>query len=165
MKGGDGSMMQHNEAYDLRVFENRSEQRVSRMEVRKGNNNQKLKARLARMRSVAVVCLLLALMTGFLHSQATLTELTTEMQRTQRKMTTALSEYDYLASVMDSKTSVKNVEEIARSQLGLVKLDRSQITYATLEEESVITLPRSGLRYKLDQLQNDLLSIMDYLNP
>ena len=158
-------MMQQNAAYDLSVFENRSEQKQVHVEVRKGSNNRKVKQRLAVLRNAAVICVLLCLVCGFLSSQATLTELTTEMQRTQRQLTTAHSEYDYLASVMDSKTGVKNVEDLARSQLGLVKLDRSQITYATLEEESVITMPRSGLQHKLDRLQTDLLSVMDHLNP
>ncbi len=158
-------MGQRSEAYDLSVFENRSAQSAPRIRVQKGNNNQKLKQRLKQLRTVGVCVVLVSLICGLLYSQATLTELTTELQRTQRQLSMAHSEHDYLQSVMDGKTGVKNVEEIARSQLGLVKIDKSQITYATLEEESVITLPRSGLRKKLEELQGSMLSVMDYLNP
>ena len=158
-------MAQENAAYDLSVFENRTARRAPHVEVKKGSNNRKLKQRMKALGTAAVVIVLLGLVWGLLYSQATLTELTTDVQRTQRQLSTARSEHDYLAGVMDSKTSVKNVEEVARAQLGLVKLDKSQITYATLEDESVITVPRSGWRQLMDQVHNSLLSVMDYLNP
>lgn len=158
-------MGQRSEAYDLSVFENRSAQSAPRIRVQKGDNNRKLKQKLKQLRVVGVCVVLVSLICGLLYSQATLTELTTETQRVQRQLSLAHSEHDYLQSVMDSKTGVKNVEEIARSQLGLVKIDKSQITYATLEEESVITRPRSSWQRKLEELRGSLLSVMDYLNP
>ena len=71
----------------------------------------------------------MTLVCGLLYSQATLTELTGDIQATQRELVEAQSEYNYLSGVLDSKTGLKNVEEIATTQLGLMKLDRSQITY------------------------------------
>ena len=118
-----------------------------------------------RVQAVFAVMILMMLVFCYLYSQAVITELTTDLQRTQRQLVAAQSEYDYLSGLMDSKTSLKNVAEIATSQLGLMKVDASQITYVTLEQESVITLPESGMRRWLDTIGAGLLSIADYLNP
>lgn len=66
--------------------------------------------------------------------------------------------------MLDSKTNLKNVEQIA-AQLGLMKLDKSQITYVTLENESTIQRPESGWQRVLDLLNNGFLRLMDHLDP
>ena len=159
-------MSQQNAAYDLSVFENRTpEARKPRIKVREGGKTQQVQHRVQMTINAAVGVVLVALACALIYSQVTITELTGEMMHTEEQLTAARSEYDYLASELDRKTSVKNVEEIAETQLGLVKMDKSQISYITLEEESVITVPQSGLRQRLDQLQQHLLSIIDQLGP
>lgn len=134
------------------------------MRVKQGGQLRTAQA-LRQVRIVSVTLLMIALISCYLYSQAVLTELTTDLQRTQRQLVAAQSDYDYLSGLMDSKTSLKSVAEIATSQLGLMKLDKSQITYVTLEQESVITRPESGIRRWLESFGAGLLSVADYLNP
>lgn len=150
-------------AYDLSLFENRQRKRP-RVRVKQGGQLRTAQA-LRQVRIVSVTLLMIALISCYLYSQAVLTELTTDLQRTQRQLVAAQSDYDYLSGLMDSKTSLKSVAEIATSQLGLMKLDKSQITYVTLEQESVITRPESGIRRWLESFGAGLLSVADYLNP
>ena len=150
-------------AYDLSLFENR-QRKQPRVRVKQGGQLRTTQA-LRQVRIVSVTLLMIALISCYLYSQAVLTELTTDLQRTQRQLVAAQSDYDYLSGLMDSKTSLKSVAEIATSQLGLMKLDKSQITYVTLEQESVITLPESGIRRWLESFGAGLLSVADYLNP
>ncbi len=150
-------------AYDLSLFENR-QRKQPRVRVKQGGQLRTAQA-LRQVRIVSVTLLMIALISCYLYSQAVLTELTTDLQRTQRQLVAAQSDYDYLSGLMDSKTSLKSVAEIATSQLGLMKLDKSQITYVTLEQESVITRPESGIRRWLESFGAGLLSVADYLNP
>lgn len=150
-------------AYDLSLFENR-QRKQPRVRVKQGGQLRTAQA-LRQVRIVSVTLLMIALISCYLYSQAVLTELTTDLQRTQRQLVAAQSDYDYLSGLMDSKTSLKSVAEIATSQLGLMKLDKSQITYVTLEQESVITLPESGIRRWLESFGAGMLSVADYLNP
>lgn len=156
--------MQENTAYDLNAARAQQEPQAQ-MRVRPGGGNRKLKRRLSALRSTAVVVVLLGLVWGMLYSQASLTEVGKDIQKTQKELVAARSEYDYLSSVLDNKTSVQNVEEIARTQLGLVKLDKSQIIYTALEEESVITVPDSGFGRLIEEIKGGLLSLGDYLDP
>lgn len=151
-------------AYDLSLFENRPSRKRTKVRVAPGGKLQTAQL-MRRVRRVCIVLLLLALVTCYIYSQAIITELTTDLQRTQRQLVAAQSDYDYLSGLLDSKTSLKSVAEIATSQLGLMKLDKSQITYVTLEQESVITLPESGFRRWLEEFGAGLLSVADYLNP
>ena len=115
-------------------------------------------------KTVAVSCVMVMLTVGLLQSQATLTQLTTQIQKTNQQLVNAQSDYNYLSGVLDSKTNLKNVEQIA-AQLGLMKLDKSQITYVTLENESTIQRPESGWQRILDMLNNGFLRLMDHLDP
>lgn len=156
--------MQRMEAYDLSLFESRPGKKRPRVRVAPGGRLQ-AEQMMRRLRTVFATLILLALVTCYIYSQAIITELTTDIQQTQRQLVAAQSDYDYLSGLLDSKTSLKNVAEIATSQLGLMKVDKSQITYVTLERESVITLPESGLRQWLESFSAGLLSVADYLNP
>ncbi len=151
-------------AYDLERFAGRPLETKPRMRAVEGKK-QKLKISAEKIKVIAVCVVMVGLTAGLLESQATLTELTTQIQSTQRQLVNAQSDYNYLSGVLDSKTSLKNVEQIATTQLGLMKLDKSQITYVTLESESTILRPETGFERFSDFLSNGLLSLMDYLDP
>ena len=108
----------------------------------------------------AVVVLALAI--SLLQSKATLTELTTDIQREQAQLVTEQSTYNYLNNELNSKTSMANVEEVA-NRLGLMKLDDSQITYVRLEESSSLIRKVSEVEKWSEFLYSGLLSLMDKL--
>ena len=100
---------------------------------------------------------------GLLESKVTITELTTQIQRTQTQLTSEQSTYNYLSSELNSKTSMANVEEVA-NRLGLMKLDDSQITYVRLDESSVITRAPSDVEKWSEFLYSGVLSLIEKLD-
>lgn len=151
-------------AYELERFENRPLEAKPRMRAIHGKK-QTMKINTQKIKAMAICVIMMGMTVGLLESQATITELTSEIQRTQRQLVNAQSEYNYLSGVLDSKTSLRNVEQIAVSDLGLMKLDKSQITYVTLENESTIRRPQSEIKQFTDFVSKGWLSLMDYLNP
>ncbi|WP_418667574.1 cell division protein FtsL [Allofournierella sp.] len=151
-------------AYDLERFEHREREPKARVRAVQGAKKpSRFNAHTAKL--AAVTAILVTLVCGLLYSQATLTELTGDIQATQRELVEAQSEYNYLSSVLDSKTGLKNVEEIATTQLGLMKLDRSQITYFSLDGESSIRRPDSTAKRITEFLTTSVLSLAEYLDP
>lgn len=152
-------------AYELERFRNRPlKNDQPKMRAVRGKK-QALKVSAEKVKVIAVCVIMAGLTMGVLESQATITELTSEIQSTNKALVNAQSDYNYLSGVMDSKTGLKNVEQIATSTLGLMKLDKSQITYVALESESLISRPESSTKKMTGFLQNFLQGLMDYLNP
>lgn len=151
-------------AYDLEMFENRPGRAKPRVRAVKGRKKAR-RFSLQAAKTIAVTVLMAALTIGFLYSQATITELTVDIQSTQSDLVSEQSTYTYLSGVLDSKTSLRNVEQVAAGELGLVKVDRSQVTYFSLESESVIQRPETAAQRLTEFLSTSLLSLMNYLNP
>lgn len=153
-------------AYNLDNFANRPDGVQERIRVvRGGKKNIKAARFVSGLRLVLAGALLLGLTISLLWSYASLNEITLDVQFTQNELAEARSEYDYLSSEISSKSNLKAVEEIAGSQLGLMKIDKSQITYITLEEENVVSRPESGSTWMLNFLQCLGLNIAETLKP
>ena len=151
-------------AYDLELFENRAQRPRAKVRAVRGRKKAS-RLNLQTVKTVAVAVVMAALVVGFLYSQATITELTVDIQNVQSELVSEQSTYNYLSGVLDSKTSLRNVEQIAAGELGLVKVDRSQVTYFSLESESVINRPETAAQKITEFLSTGLLSLMEYLNP
>ena len=151
-------------AYDLELFENRAQRPRAKVRAVRGRKKAS-RLNLQTVKTVAVAVVMAALVVGFLYSQATITELTVDIQNVQSDLVSEQSTYNYLSGVLDSKTSLRNVEQIAAGELGLVKVDRSQVTYFSLESESVINRPETAAQKITEFLSTGLLSLMEYLNP
>ena len=96
------------------------------------------------MRSVLVTALVLGLVVALLYSQATITELSGEIESARQELVAEQSTYDYLSGQMDKITSTNNIAAIAEGRLGLVKADPSQITYLDLEDEGLIVAAKAA---------------------
>lgn len=151
-------------AYDLEMFENRAARPRAKVKAVRGKKKAP-RLNLRAVKTVAAAVVMVVLVVGFLYSQAVITELTVDIQDVQSQLVSEQSTYNYLSGVLDSKTSLRNVEQIAAGQLGLVKADRSQVTYFSLEGESVINRPQTAAQRLTEFLSTGLLSLMDYLNP
>ena len=151
-------------AYDLELFENRAQRPRAKVRAVRGKKKAS-RLNLQTVKTVALAVVMAALVVGFLYSQATITELTVDIQNVQSELVSEQSTYNYLSGVLDSKTSLRNVEQIAAGELGLVKVDRSQVTYFSLESESVINRPETAAQKITEFLSTGLLSLMEYLNP
>lgn len=134
--------------------------------VRGGNRGLNRARRFAQatLRTLALA-IVLGLVVSVLYSHAKLTELSGQINEVNTQLAAAQSEYDYLSTKMSDITSHASLQEVAEGQLGLVKLDPSQITYVQLEDQSIIEKSSSSAVRLLDKVRTAALNLLDGLNP
>ena len=134
--------------------------------VRGGDYGLNRARRFARMVArVLALAIVLGLVISVLYSHAKLTELSGEINEVNTQLAAARSEYDYLSTRMSDITSRASLQEVAEGQLGLVKLDPSQITYVQLEDECVIQKSTNTAGKLLGEVRTAALSLLNNLNP
>ena len=134
--------------------------------VRGGNRGLNRARRFAQatLRTLALA-IVLGLVVSVLYSHAKLTELSGQINEVNTQLAAAQSEYDYLSTKMSDITSRASLQEVAEGELGLVKLDPSQITYVQLEDESVIQKSTNTAGKLLGEVRTAALSLLNNLNP
>lgn len=162
------------DAYDFALFEDRSaagtmqqnQSRVPNLRAEKGGKAKpsKMKRNAMNVWVVMMAAVLISLTILLVQSKATLTELNTQVRQVQREITDAKSQYNYLNSELGKRTEMSRIEDIAK-QLGLMKVNDSQITYVRLEEDSVITGGETQVSHLAELFQSGLLSVMETLDP
>ena len=148
-------------AYNFEQFEQPKVHREFRA-VQGGKRASRMEA-LKRFRVTAASLILVGMVVTLLSCNARLTELTGEIQATQKELTTSQSTYDYLQGQLEGISTMKNVEEIAVEQLGMTKLDASQITYVTLENQNSIVCAENGFQRFFSGIQAAALSLWNSL--
>lgn len=156
----------HQTAYDLDTFASRPQSTYTGIKVAQGGNpNRKQKERLRTFGTAIAFAIVIGLLCSLIQSYATLNELNMSVQWTKEELAAAEADYDYLSSELSSKTNLKTVEEVAGSELGLMKRDESQVTYITIEKESVISSPTTGTKKLINYLQSVATDVLHMLSP
>ncbi len=97
----------------------------------------------------AALALVAAFVVTMLYSRAVLTELNQQIAAQTNALADAQSENTRLSAQLDAKVSLRNVEEYATQALGMVSIDKSQITYVDLSEGDKIELTMDSPRLSL----------------
>lgn len=157
-------MEQMEVAYDLNRFavntEKQRKVRVIKNEDKKALRRVKMKG----VKMVFLVAVMLSLICSLLYSQTIETELNREIAMVQKDIVEAKSEHAYLANEIEIKANMKNIEKRAM-ELGLTKINPSQITYINIEKENKIVLPQSDAKKAIDGMRTGLMSFMEYIAP
>ncbi|MEA4911147.1 MAG: hypothetical protein VB092_00845 [Oscillospiraceae bacterium] len=129
--------MKTSAAYDLTAFETAEQPRVRvRVVGNVGSNKRQMRA--FRNKCIASVLAVFLLMCATVYSRMMLTETTARINSSTQTLKTLQSENAYLSYQLESTVSLKNAEEYAINELGLVKLGSGQIEYVNLQQEDVI---------------------------
>ena len=83
------------------------------------------------------VCSMLLLLC-FVYAKVEVSEIYNDISDTKKSIELLASENVRMQSELETKMSMKNVEDYAENYLGLTKLDKSQITYMEVQSDSVI---------------------------
>lgn len=165
---GESILTTDNTAYNLSDFAPRPERERQALRVAPTDNRPaKLFGRLdvRWVKAVALASVMLALVCSVLFSQTRATELTASIASRQSDLTSLKSEYTYLSNEMEMKTNLKTVELYATQKLGLVQMDKSQITYVTSDDANRIERHEKGLAQAAREISGGVLSFMEYLAP
>ena len=151
-------------AYDYNTARRRKApqtQRKTALRVEKGGKRRLSPLQAALRNAMHLVAA--ALLTGFaislLMSEAQLVELNDQIQDAKAQLVSAQSQYTYYNSVLNSKTNITSVEEVA-GRLGLMKMDQSQLTYIRLDSDSVLVRRESAVHQWTDFLHDGAMTIL-----
>ncbi len=155
-------MQEKNQAYDLSRF---STEEFSTLRVVKNNSaaQEKRRAALRMVERVVTCALVLALTVSVLYSQTRKTELADEITMLEQQLIEERSVYDQLNYRLESDATLGNIEEYVSRELGMVKTDKSQVTYVTLTEENRLETAETGLAKYWSELQARLEGLLVYI--
>ncbi len=86
------------------------------------------------VRGIAAAAVCFVMMGSLILSQLQLNELNTSLQKVNKQLSNAKSEYVQLQMAAEARASLETVEEYAANVLGMQKLSSDQIEYVRLNE-------------------------------
>ncbi len=155
-------MQENNQAYDFDRFAT-DEFSTLRVMANRTVMQEKRRHTLKIVERVVTCALILALMVSVLYSQTRLTVMSDEITQLQGQLVEEKSVYDQLSYQLESDATLTKIEEYVSGQLGMVKVDKSQVTYITLAEENKVEKAESGFVKYWDALQEKLDQLMVYI--
>lgn len=159
-------MQEKNLAYDLSLFDTAMEKEKNNIvELPVVKNKVRTKQKLSLMNIITMSLLSVAMITvvsTLVFSQVLLTELTENIACLTNELNEKQSIYTQLQMKADAKLSLKTVEEYSKNELGMSKIEASQIEYIRLSEgdKSSINTQNAhlGLFSNIKNLISDILS-------
>lgn len=125
----------HNLAYDYSAYD--EQELVTHRKIKHRRNTAVVHKRNTTLRIIGLAAAALALMCSMIYGRVELSSLYTQQANMQTELAQLTNENISLESELASKTGLTKVEEYAEKELGLQKLDKSQIEYVEVEKETV----------------------------
>ncbi len=123
-----------NLAHDFRQFEEREVPVKPQIkQVKKSKNATKT---LSMARAVSYLLIAIVMLSMLIYSRAMQAEIDAEYSKTTKGISKIMDDNSHLKIKLESKMSLKNIEDIATSKLDLVKLDDRNIEYLNLNIEN-----------------------------
>lgn len=97
-----------------------------------------------------------------IYGKVQVNEVFTQIADANQKYDMVLNEQKRMQSQMESKATIKNVEEYAEQVLGLQKLDQSQIEYIQLQKDDIIAIPEQDKNLFV-KIKDKFVSLLEYL--
>ena len=156
------------EAYDLSIFDNKPAEEVDRdikiRTLRVIKSRRRVRA-VAPYKIILAVIAALAVTTLMIYSRVMLMELNAEIGNYQERITVMESEYVRLSAELESSTAMKTLEKSAVDDLGLTKIDSSQIEYMNLAAEDKIEVAKVRGSFVIAQWWDSFISwIGEYIS-
>lgn len=111
---------------------------------------------------ISIAFVLLSLLAALLYGRLKVDELDREIANLNTEITAAQSECVRLNMQIDSVISLKNVEEYAQTNLGMVKMESHQIEYIDLSGEDRVVL--SGEKMLSKNSESFVSKVMEYIS-
>ncbi len=116
----------------------------------------------ANPRIIASLISLGMLAGGVIFCNAQEASIQNEITKSTKSVEMLASENARMKSELERKTSLTNVEDYAENELGLQKLDKSQIEYIQLQTENVVEIPENSSNVFI-MIKNKFNDAVEYL--
>lgn len=151
-------------AYELERFAPSAKKQAPRIKVAKRSRVEKQSKSLRLLGNLFMATVVVVLACGVLYTQNNITELQTQIASQQKELVEQKAMYAYLNFELESMSNIKNIEKRA-VELGMIKMDGSQMAYVQVEEGDSIQVKESGVDLFLSKARTGFLSVMDYVAP
>lgn len=131
----------YNLAFDYGKYNEENEQSVR--SIRHKKNARSAADRKKSVATVAGIILLLALLSAMIFGKVEISSLYAQRTELQTQLEEVQNENVSLESELAQKTNMTKVEEYAENELGLQKLDKSQIEYVEVDADNVAKIVQS----------------------
>lgn len=138
--------MQTNLAYDLARFDVEARQKAIK-ESPKASELKIVKPRRKKaspFKGIVVAMSAIAVCGSILYTHVMINESYNQIANEKKALDAAISEGVRLQSQIDSDMSLKNVEDYAVNELGMQRIDKTQIQYIKIKNDSVIEINNKG---------------------
>ncbi|WRS27631.1 FtsL-like putative cell division protein [Oscillospiraceae bacterium MB08-C2-2] len=158
-----------NLAYDFSAFQSRTLTLPrKRLEVVENKSDNRRASAFFSIKAVASFAIVVTLLSLIIYNQATLHEMTGEINQINQQLTELKSDNVKLTSDLESIVSLRNVETRAHEELGLQRMDKYQTEYINLFGEDKVVLPegaeQAGTAQKVKDTVNDAINgIKEYI--
>lgn len=152
----------HNLAFDYSAYDNAQGAEAQR--AIKYKKNPALKQKTISVVAVIGICLLVAVVLGtMIYGRVEISSLCSEQTRQEEQLAQLQGENVSLQSELAQKTNMSKVEEYAENELGLKKLDKSQIEYVTVESDSVAKVVKAEDDNVFVKIKHWFSSVLEYI--
>ena len=149
----------HNLAFDYSAYDNAQEAEAQR--AIKYKKNPALKQKTISVVTVIGICLLV--LGTMIYGRVEISSLCSEQTRQEEQLAQLQGENVSLQSELAQKTNMSKVEEYAENELGLKKLDKSQIEYVTVESDSVAKVVKAEDDNVFVKIKHWFSSVLEYI--
>lgn len=99
--------------------------------------------KIAPIKLLLIAVAVIMISSVMIYSRVVLTELTEDANSYQTKISKLNTEYERLEAELEAKTSIKAITEAAEKDLGLSKIDSSQIEYVKLTDNDSVAVEKA----------------------
>ncbi|MCI8501381.1 MAG: hypothetical protein HFJ85_03995 [Oscillospiraceae bacterium] len=134
-------------AYDLSRFETQTKEKKTQAEAVKIKRVKSAPKRISRvnpLKAIVLMLLVIAVASSLLYTQVLLTEQISDISEAEEQYTKLEAEGIRLNLALEGKVSLKNVEDYAQTELGMVKKDANNVEYIRLTQENKIEVPEEA---------------------
>lgn len=151
----------HNLAYDYSIYDNAEEQAVREIKYKKNPAAKQKKTSVVKI--MAVCMLALAIFGAMIFGKVEISSLCSEQTKQLEQLEQLQGENVSLQSELAQKTNMSKVEEYAENELGLKKLDKSQIEYVTVDSDSVAKVVKTEESNVSVKIKRWFSSVLEYI--
>lgn len=127
------------------------------VENRKKNSNPFV------LRTVVVFVMVMGILAAILYNNMILTELTSEIERSEAQYEQLKNEYRLMQMELESQTSLRTVEEIAKNELGMSKVEDYQVQYIDLSEGDRVIMARAPKLKLSEKIYRAYCGVLEYM--
>lgn len=155
-------------AYDLSAYAAANQRQKPQLQVVANKKSRTAVRSVLNLRVISAFVIVVTLVSLMVYNQVQLNEVSGRVNALSAQLRELESEKTRMMSELEATLSLRTIEEQAKHELGMNRLDKYQTTYIMLEQEDRIALteysPEQSLGQKIrDGVQSAITKLQEYI--